>query len=94
MTWGGLRADTTIAMALVLPGDFPQTQLISTTYCIIIFSIWVQGLTLASLKKISFEKSLDSHLVSKFRRKATFQNKWSLYAHEVILLNLNLKMQS
>ncbi|KKK72113.1 hypothetical protein LCGC14_2907130, partial [marine sediment metagenome] len=51
MTWGGLRGGISIAMALSLPEDISRTILITLTYCIVIFSILVQGLTLAPLVK-------------------------------------------
>ncbi|MGB3774253.1 MAG: sodium:proton antiporter [Leeuwenhoekiella sp.] len=51
MTWGGLRGGISIAMALSLPGDISRDILITITYCIVIFSILVQGLTLAPLVK-------------------------------------------
>lgn len=51
MTWGGLRGGISIAMALSLPGDISRTLLITITYCIVIFSILVQGLTLAPMVK-------------------------------------------
>lgn len=51
MTWGGLRGGISIAMALSLPEDISRTLLITMTYCVVIFSILVQGLTLAPLVK-------------------------------------------
>ena len=47
LTWGGLRGGISVAMALALPhGDF-RDVLVSVTYIVVVFSILVQGLTLA-----------------------------------------------
>lgn len=45
LTWGGLRGGISIALALAIPpGHQPQT-LLALTYCVVAFSILVQGLT-------------------------------------------------
>ncbi len=49
MTWGGLRGGISIAMALSLPEDISRNLLLTITYCVVIFSILVQGLTLAPM---------------------------------------------
>lgn len=49
LTWGGLRGGLSIAMALSLP-DVPQKDLIlAMTYAIVLFTIFVQGLTFQRL---------------------------------------------
>jgi CPA1 family monovalent cation:H+ antiporter len=51
LTWGGLRGGISIALALSLPPG-PERQLILTaTYVIVVFSILVQGLTIAGIIK-------------------------------------------
>lgn len=46
LTWAGLRGGISIALALTLPeGEFREF-LIFTTYCVVVFSIIVQGLTI------------------------------------------------
>lgn len=47
LTWGGLRGAISVAMALSLPATANQSLLIAITYAVVIFSILVQGLTLA-----------------------------------------------
>jgi monovalent cation:H+ antiporter, CPA1 family len=51
MTWGGLRGGISIALALSLPESMNKEIILSITYCIVIFSILVQGLTLGPLVK-------------------------------------------
>jgi CPA1 family monovalent cation:H+ antiporter len=49
LTWGGVRGGISIALVLSVP-EFPQKPLIlAATYAVVIFSIVVQGLTLAPL---------------------------------------------
>lgn len=49
LTWAGLRGGISIALALTLPeGEFREI-LIFTTYCVVVFSILVQGLTIDKL---------------------------------------------
>ena len=46
LTWAGLRGGISIALALTLPeGEFREA-LIFITYCVVVFSILVQGLTI------------------------------------------------
>jgi CPA1 family monovalent cation:H+ antiporter len=46
LTWAGLRGGISIALALTLPeGEFREA-LIFITYCVVVFSIIVQGLTI------------------------------------------------
>ena len=46
LTWAGLRGGISIALALTLPeGEFREV-LIFVTYCVVVFSILVQGLTI------------------------------------------------
>ena len=48
--WGGLRGALALALALALPPAIPQHDLIITlTFAVVAFSIFVQGLTIAPL---------------------------------------------
>lgn len=49
MTWGGLRGGISIALALSLPVVMNRDIILSITYCIVIFSILIQGITLGPI---------------------------------------------
>lgn len=49
MTWGGLRGGISIALALSLPEEMNRDFLLTITYIVVIFSILVQGLTIAGI---------------------------------------------
>jgi monovalent cation:H+ antiporter, CPA1 family len=49
LTWGGLRGGISVALALSLPAGPHRDLLITVTYVVVVFSIVVQGLTLARL---------------------------------------------
>lgn len=45
MTWGGLRGGISVALALSLPTGPNANVVLALTYCVVVFSILVQGLT-------------------------------------------------
>ncbi|MHA1540368.1 MAG: cation:proton antiporter [Alphaproteobacteria bacterium] len=45
MTWGGLRGGLAVAMALSIPAGYERDVILTVTYCIVAFSIIVQGFT-------------------------------------------------
>ena len=49
LTWGGLRGGISIALALSVPAGPWRETLIALTYCVVAFSILVQGLTFGRL---------------------------------------------
>lgn len=49
LTWGGLRGGISVALALALPSSLWRDPIIAVTYVVVVFSILVQGLTLARL---------------------------------------------
>jgi CPA1 family monovalent cation:H+ antiporter len=49
LTWGGLRGGISIALALSIPTGPWRETLIALTYCVVAFSILVQGLTFGRL---------------------------------------------
>jgi CPA1 family monovalent cation:H+ antiporter len=49
LTWGGLRGGLSVALVLALPAGDGRDALLLVTYCIVVFSIMVQGLTIGKL---------------------------------------------
>ena len=45
LTWGGLRGGLSIAMALSLPEGTPRNILLVCSYCVVVFCIFAQGLS-------------------------------------------------
>jgi len=59
MTWGGLRGAISIALALGLTEAMERDLFLVMTYCIVIFSIVVQGLSVERLiKRLSLKREL------------------------------------
>lgn len=46
LTWGGLRGGISVALALSLPAGPEREILLALTYCVVVFSILAQGLTI------------------------------------------------
>ena len=46
LTWGGLRGGISVALALSLPAGAERDTVLALTYCIVVFSILGQGLTI------------------------------------------------
>ncbi len=51
LTWGGLRGGISVALALSLPASLERETILAITYCVVVFSILVQGLTIGKLIK-------------------------------------------
>jgi len=51
MTWGGLKGGISVALALSLPESEWKPLILGVTYLIVVFSIIVQGLTVARLAR-------------------------------------------
>ena len=46
LVWGGLRGAISVALALSLPSGHARDVVLTLTYCVVVFSILVQGLSL------------------------------------------------
>lgn len=51
LTWGGLRGGISVALALSLPAGQERDTILALTYCTVVFSILVQGLTIGRVIK-------------------------------------------
>ncbi|MGR3484670.1 MAG: cation:proton antiporter [Paracoccaceae bacterium] len=51
MTWGGLKGGISVALALSLPDSEVKPLILTVTYIVVVFSIVVQGLTVAPLAR-------------------------------------------
>jgi CPA1 family monovalent cation:H+ antiporter len=49
MTWGGLRGGISVALALSLTPGSERDLIVAVTYCVVVFSILVQGLTIGRI---------------------------------------------
>jgi monovalent cation:H+ antiporter, CPA1 family len=51
LTWGGLRGGISVALALSLPLGEARDTVLALTYCVVVFSILGQGLSIGTLVK-------------------------------------------
>ena len=59
MTWGGLKGGISVALALSLPNNEWKPVILTATYVLVVFSIIVQGLSVAKLaEKVGREPEL------------------------------------
>lgn len=55
LTWGGLRGGISVALALSLPAGAERNTVLALTYCIVVFSIFGQGLTVGRVVRRKVE---------------------------------------
>ena len=53
LTWGGLRGGISVALALSLPLGPHRDTVLALTYCVVVFSILVQGLSIGHVVRVS-----------------------------------------
>jgi CPA1 family monovalent cation:H+ antiporter len=51
LTWGGLRGGISVALVLSLPASAERETILALTYCVVVFSVFVQGLSVGSLAR-------------------------------------------
>lgn len=51
LTWGGLRGGISVALVLSLPAGPARELLLPVTYCVVLFSLLAQGLTVGALAR-------------------------------------------
>ena len=51
LTWGGLRGGISVALVLSLPAGAERTTILALTYCVVVFSVLVQGLTVGGVAR-------------------------------------------
>lgn len=57
LTWGGLRGGISVALALSLPLGAERGIVLALTYCVVVFSILVQGLTIGHVVRVAIGSS-------------------------------------
>ncbi|MEO7762087.1 MAG: sodium:proton antiporter [Casimicrobiaceae bacterium] len=57
LTWGALRGGISVALVLSLPSGRERETLLALTYCVVVFSILVQGMSIGAVVKRSLRGS-------------------------------------
>lgn len=59
LVWGGLRGGISVALALSLPAGPTRDLILALTYCVVAFSILVQGLTVGAVVRRMMRQDVD-----------------------------------
>ncbi len=51
LTWGGLRGGISVALVLSLPASAERETILALTYCVVVFSVLVQGLSVGGVAR-------------------------------------------
>ncbi len=57
LTWAGVRGGISVALALSIPESDAKPAILAATYAVVLFTIVVQGSTLASWRDVPFERT-------------------------------------
>ncbi len=57
LTWGGVHGGISVALALSLPDSPARSLILTATYCVVLFSVIIQGLTLEGVVRRSTRAS-------------------------------------
>ncbi len=57
LTWGGLRGGLAVALALALPAGAQRDTVLALTYCVVVFSILAQGLTIGRVVRAAIRRA-------------------------------------
>ncbi len=60
LVWGGLRGGISVALALSLPLGSDRSTVLALTYCVVVFSILVQGLTIGRVARVTLAEGRGS----------------------------------
>ncbi len=61
LTWGGLRGGISVALSLSLPAGTQRDIVLALTYCVVVFSILVQGLTIGHVVRGTLMRTPTRH---------------------------------